>query len=66
MLSTPALLTAPEVADVLRKTPAAIYKMVERDQIPSAVVIRLGRKVYFHRASLLDWLDQMRAARLAE
>ena len=62
MLSTPILLTVPEVAALLRKTPAAIYKMVERRQIPG--VVRLGRKVYFHRTSLLHRLHQNRASSL--
>ena len=50
------LLTVDEVAAWLHTSRPAIYKMVERGQLPG--VWRLGRKVYFHRASLLDWLDQ--------
>ena len=50
------LMSVDEVAAYLRRSRAAIYKMVERGQVPG--VRRLGRKLYFHRASLLDWLDQ--------
>ncbi len=57
-------LSIPFTRALLRNHTAAIYKMVERGQLPAAVVIKLGRKVYFHRASLLDWLDQNRASSL--
>jgi len=61
------LMTPDDVAALLHTSRAAIDKMVERGQCPARVVIRLGRKLYFHRASLLDWRDQMRAAaRLAQ
>ena len=61
----PSPLMRPEqVAEWLHTSRAAIYKMVERGQCPARLVIRLGRKVYFHRASLLDWLDQNRASSL--
>jgi len=58
------LMTPDDVAVLLHTSRAAIYKMVERGQCPAHVVMRLGRKVYFHRASLLDWLDQNRASSL--
>ena len=54
------LMTPDDVAVLLHTSRAAIYKMVERGQCPARLVIRLGRKVYFHRASLLHWLDQNR------
>ena len=50
------VMTVDDVAAWLRVSRAAIYKMVERGQVPG--VRRLGRKLYFHRASLVDWLDQ--------
>ena len=56
------VMTVDDVAAWLRVSRAAIYKMVERGQLPG--VRRLGRKVYFHRASLLDWLDQNPASSL--
>ena len=52
------LMTADDVATLLHTSRAAIYKMVARQQLPG--LMRLGRKVYFHRASLLHWLDQNR------
>ena len=58
------LMTPDDVATLLHTSRAAIYKMVERGQCPARLVIRLGRKVYFHRASLLHWLDQNRTPSL--
>jgi len=58
------LMTPDDVAALLHTSRAAIYKMVERGQCPARVVIRLGRKLYFHRASLVEWLHQNRASSL--
>ena len=58
--SMPSLLTAEEVADLLRTTRIAVYALVARDQIPG--VTRLGRRVLFRADDLLDWLDQNRAS----
>ena len=55
----PFLLTADDVASLLRTTRIAVYAMVGRAQIPG--VIRLGRRVLFRRDTLLDWLDQKSA-----
>jgi excisionase family DNA binding protein len=45
-----------EAAEYLNTTPAAIYKMVERRQIPH---VRLGdRKLRFDPAVLRDWVRQ--------
>jgi len=52
------LLTAPEVADLLRTSRVAIYAMVERGQLPG--VTRIGRRVLFRSEILLDWLDRNR------
>lgn len=49
--STPMLLTVLEAASCLRTSRAAIYKMVERQQVPG--VVRVGRRVLFDRASLV-------------
>jgi excisionase family DNA binding protein len=52
----PMLLTADEVADVLRTTRKAVYAMVERGQLPG--VTRLGRRrVLFRSGELLDFID---------
>lgn len=55
----PVLLTADEAADLLRTTRRAVYIMVERRQLPG--ITRIGRRVLFRSADLLDWLDQKRA-----
>jgi len=56
-------LTVREVADVLRTSPGAIYKMVERGQLPG--VIRLGTRLRFDGPSLVHWVDQNRAPSLS-
>jgi excisionase family DNA binding protein len=56
---SPLLLTAGEAAALLRTTRRAVYIMVERHQLPG--VTRIGRRVLFRSADLLDWLDQKRA-----
>ena len=55
----PMLLTADDVAGMLRTTRAAVYAMVERAQLPG--VIRVRRRLLFDRAELLHWLDHNRA-----
>jgi excisionase family DNA binding protein len=50
----PQVLDANEVASLLRTSRAAVYAMVERQQIPG--VIRIGRRVRFRRDTLLTWL----------
>jgi excisionase family DNA binding protein len=46
--------TVPEVGDLLRTTPKAIYTMVERGQLPG--VTRIGKRVLVRRDLLLDFL----------
>ena len=55
----PVLITVDEAADLLRTSRRAIYMMLERRQLPG--VTRIGRRVLFRSADLLDWLDQKRA-----
>jgi excisionase family DNA binding protein len=52
------LLTAAEVADVLRTSRMSVYAMVARRQLPG--VTRIGRRVLFRKEDLLHWLDQNR------
>lgn len=52
----PLLMTVEDVAKLLRTTTRAIYAMVERRQLPG--VVRIGRRVLFRTADLLDWLNQ--------
>ena len=57
--SLPLLLTADEVAALLRTTRKAVYAMAERAALPG--VIRLGRRILVDRDELLRWLDEKRA-----
>lgn len=56
----PSLVTVPEVARVLRKSPKAVYSMLARGQLPTPV--RMGRRVYIRRRDLIRWLQGKRAA----
>jgi excisionase family DNA binding protein len=56
----PSLLTASEVAAVLRTTRKAVYAMAERAQLPG--VTRIGRRLLVRRDDLISWLDERRAA----
>jgi excisionase family DNA binding protein len=56
----PPLLTASEVAVVLRTSRKAVYAMAERAQLPG--VTRIGRRLLVRRDELLSWLDERRAA----
>ena len=56
MSRMPALLTPPEVAELLRTSRKAIYTMIERGQLPG--VLRIGRRVLVRQDALLDWLRQ--------
>jgi excisionase family DNA binding protein len=60
----PFLLTVPDVAELLRTTPAAIYSMKERGQLPG--VTQVGRRVLFRSDKLVDWLRQESAPSLKE
>ena len=57
--SLPMLLTVDDVAQLLRTTDRAIYAMLKRRQLPG--VVRIGRRVLFRTADLLDWLNQKSA-----
>lgn len=48
------LLTPAELADLLRVTPTAVYAMKARGELPG--VIKIGRRLRFHREAVLDWL----------
>ena len=56
----PLLLTADEVASLLRTTRKAIYVMASRQQLPGVTHIR--RRMLVRRDDLLHWLDQNRCA----
>jgi len=50
------LLTAEEVAALLRVSPAWVYSETRRHRIPH---IRLGRYVRYRRDALAAWMDQL-------
>ncbi len=60
----PRLLTADEVAELLRTSRKAIYVMCERGQLPG--VVRIGRRVLVDHDDLLRWLGQKRTPSLEE
>ena len=49
------LLTAAEVARMLRVTPAWVYAATRRGSVPH---VRLGRYVRYRRGAILDWLAE--------
>ncbi len=52
-----ALLTAKDVAQVLRKTEKSVLQAVADGLFPAGVVIRVGRLVRFHPENLTAWLE---------
>ena len=60
----PELLTADEVAAVLRTTRSAVYAMIARGQLPG--VLKIGRRLLVDRRELLAWLEERRAMSPAE
>ncbi len=55
----PLLLTADDVAALLRTSRKGVYVSAERGQLPG--VVRIGRRLLFRRDDLLDWLGQKSA-----
>jgi excisionase family DNA binding protein len=58
----PDLLTPAEVAAWLKTSVKAVYSKAERGSLPGAV--RVGRRLYFIRAELLDSLERSRVPQL--
>jgi excisionase family DNA binding protein len=52
----PPVLTADEVAEILRLDRKTVYAALARGEIPGAR--RIGRAVRLHRDTVLDWLAQ--------
>lgn len=50
----PLLLTADDLAGLLRTTRTAVYALVERGQVQG--VVRIGRRMLFRRDEVLTWL----------
>jgi excisionase family DNA binding protein len=55
----PVLLTVDEVASLLRTSKKAVYVMAERGRLPG--VTRIGRRILFRTADLLQWLGHKSA-----
>jgi excisionase family DNA binding protein len=53
------LLTAEEVASLLRMTPAWVYAQTRRRRIPH---LRLGRYVRYRREALDEWIEQVESS----
>lgn len=53
------LLTADEVADVLRVTTSWVYAETRAYRLPH---VRLGRYVRYRRSAITAWIDAMEAA----
>lgn len=58
LLSSPLLLNAAEVAELLRTSTKAVYSMAERGLLPGR--IRIGRRLLFHREDLVRWIESSR------
>jgi excisionase family DNA binding protein len=59
-LGLPSLLTADDMAALLRVSRKAIYTMVDRGEIPG--VTRIGKRLRFRGDDVLAWLDESRAS----
>jgi excisionase family DNA binding protein len=55
------VLTADEVADILRVDRKTVYEFAGRGEIPCR---RLGRRILFSRRALMAWLDHARPRRV--
>jgi excisionase family DNA binding protein len=51
----PTLLTATEVAQLLRLSEGRVYELARLAILP---VVRVGRQVRFDARKLIDWIDQ--------
>lgn len=58
----PFLLTADEVADLLRTSRGVIYGMASMEQLPG--IMRIGRRLLFRRDRMLEWLRESSATPL--
>jgi excisionase family DNA binding protein len=63
-VALPSLLTADDMASLLRVSRKAIYTMVDRGEIPG--VTRIGKRLRFRGDDVLAWLDESRASSLKE
>jgi excisionase family DNA binding protein len=53
--AVPLYLNVNEVAALLRRSPKAVYTLIDRGQLPG--VRRVAGRVLVHRVELLDWIE---------
>jgi excisionase family DNA binding protein len=51
------LIDVAETAAILRCRPSTVYALAARNRLPG--LVRIGRLVRFHRATLLAWLESV-------
>ena len=56
------LMTVAELAKYLRMTPSTVYRMVEREQIPTLHLGVRRRSLRFRMADITAWLDSQQVA----
>jgi hypothetical protein len=54
----PPLLTTVELAELLRLSPAAVTTARHRGQAPMSFGFKVGRKLVYRRADVLDWIEE--------
>lgn len=54
--NTAQLLTADDLAAILKTTRKSVYSMVERGQIPRSAIFRLGRLLRFRAHEVESWI----------
>lgn len=57
------LLTAADVAELLRFSPATIVDWAEREELPA---FKVGGRLRFRLSEVLDWLEARRVSRSPE
>ena len=54
------LITVPEIASRLKKAPKTIYHYVETEEIPTSLIIRLGKTIRMRVSDLEKWIESKR------
>ncbi len=54
------LMTVPEIASRLKKAPKTIYHYVETEEIPTSLIIRLGKTIRMRVSDLEKWIESKR------
>lgn len=51
------LVDAREVEQLFGEKASRIYQLVREGVLPAGVVVRLGRRIKFHRTKLIEWME---------